>query len=195
MGNIRSKKGPKQLSFFRESPRSFGGSAQKSHPKIARTLSSKESLHLVLKSAHAVGAFSMLRQKNVHKIEEIIRSQAKICRIKIYQFVNVGNHLHLVIKLRDVELFAQFIRAITGIIARHVLKRQRGSEGILRNKESEKQKKFWVARPFTRLIAWGRDYKHIKNYMDKNRRQARSHFVAWGFDVTDFSKIRDLDTA
>jgi REP element-mobilizing transposase RayT len=194
MSKKRSKRGPKQLSFFKESPRSFGGSAQKSHPKFARTLSSKESIHLVLKSAHAVGICSMLRQENVHKVDAIIRIQAKICGIKIYQLVNVGNHLHLVIKLRDHKLFAQFIRAITGVIARHVLKRQRGPKKTSLKMGNETRKQFWVARPFTRLIAWGRDYNFVKNYMDKNRTQARNHFVAWGFDVTDIKKIRLLNT-
>ena len=194
MSKKRSSSGFKQFSFFKESPRIFGGSAQKSHPKFARTLSSKESIHLVLKSVHTVGVYSMLRKENASKVDRIIRSQAKICEIKIYQLVNVGNHLHLVIKLRDHKLFARFIRAITGVIARHVLKRQRGSEKPSLKPASENRKQFWVARPFTRLIAWGRDYNFVKNYMKKNKNQVRSHFVAWGFDVTDLNSIRLLNT-
>jgi hypothetical protein len=55
---------------------------------------------------------------------------------------------------------------ITGLIARHVLKAQRGAAGESKAAEYEKNQ-FWVARPFTRLIAWGRDYEHITKYMKK----------------------------
>jgi hypothetical protein len=31
-----------------------------------------------------------------------------------------------------------------------------------------------MARPFTRIAAWGRDYLALSKYMDKNRAQAKS---------------------
>lgn len=210
----RKTRKPRQASFFDDKPalRFFGGALlNKSNPKIARPLSKKEPIHLVLKSARAFGPSSMLQKYNVTKIDSLIRNQAKLNNVKIYRFVNVGNHLHLVIKLEDPKLFAKFIRAVTGLIARHVLKRERGpgissaEEFSIPKKASpqdqamHKKNQFWVARPFTRLIAWGRDYNYVSGYMDKNQNQAngqtnKGSFVAWGFDFTDPKMIRAMNT-
>ncbi|HEY8269707.1 MAG TPA: transposase [Pseudobdellovibrionaceae bacterium] len=185
-----------QLSFFNKKiPRVFGGSLLKGNAKVQRPLSTKESIHLVLKSGQALGAYSMLQQRNAGKIDDIIRFHAKKCGVKIYHFVNVGNHLHLVIKLSDLKLFAKFIRTITGLIARHVLKKQRGpKQEDSPALGSKKTPSFWVARPFTRLIAWGKDYNFVAGYMKKNRNQAKRYFIPWGFDVVDPDLIQFLNT-
>jgi len=176
--------------------RAFGGTLLKSNPKTARPLSSKESIHLVLKSGRAFGSQSMLQQHNVKKIESLIRHQAAKCEIKIYHLVNVGNHLHLIVKLRDTKLYAQFIRAITGLIARHVLHKERGLARD--NIPKSNQQRFWIARPFTRLIAWGRDYDRVSHYMEKNKNQSlavrKVVFKAWGFEITDPKMILGLNS-
>jgi REP element-mobilizing transposase RayT len=183
-----------QLSMFKDKVlRHFGGALLKGNAKVARPLSTKEPVHLVLKSAQAIGAKSMLHTYNVNRIDKIIRTHAKLCRIRIYHLVNVGNHLHLVIKLDDRKEFSKFIKTITGLIARHVLKAQRGPAVEL-STAARKKTQFWVARPFTRLIAWGRDYGHIKRYMKKNINDAKRCFIPWGFDVTDPTLIRMLNT-
>ncbi len=196
MAKRKAKKTSKQMSFFKEMPekRHFGGSRLKSNPKTARPLNSKEAIHLVLKSSWATGSKSMLQKYNCDKIDYIIRSTAKKCEIRIYHFVNVGNHLHLVIKLDNLELYPKFIRAITGLISRHVLKRERGPVD-LSGKRVLRKIRFWVARPFSRIIAWGRDFKHIKNYMEKNRGQAKSAYPAWGFEIIDLKMIQALNTS
>ncbi|HEY8269277.1 MAG TPA: hypothetical protein VIG33_00190, partial [Pseudobdellovibrionaceae bacterium] len=127
--------------------------------------------------------------------DKIIRHHAKQCRIRLYHLVNVGNHLHLVIKLDDRKLYSKFIRAITGLIARQVLKAERGPAQGKSDLNIESQKKgFWVARPFTRLIAWGRDYNFITGYMNKNKDQAQRFFTPWGFDILDPEFIQFLKT-
>ncbi|OFZ18765.1 MAG: hypothetical protein A2Z20_01400 [Bdellovibrionales bacterium RBG_16_40_8] len=188
--------------------RFFGGSLLKGHAKLARPLSTKEPIHLIMKSKQAIGSRSMLRSYNVKKIDSIISKQAKLSGITIYQLVNVGNHLHLVIRITNLFFYDRFIRATTGIIARHVTKQQRRN-GLKFLSQTELKartraqsqspvgaERFWDARPFTRLIAWGRDYQHIKNYMDKNKSQAnlRQYFIAWGFDTTDAVNIQYLNT-
>ncbi|NUJ57979.1 transposase, partial [Cobetia marina] len=132
-----------------------------------------------------------LHHRNADRVETIVRGLAKRKGIRLYHFVNVGNHLHLVLKIDRKQLrvgrdaFQSFIRAATGLIARHVLRAERGSA---------KQMKFWQARPFTRLIAWGRDYQHVHRYMTKNAAQARGSFRDWGFSVTEPGKIKWLET-
>lgn len=183
-----------QLSLFKNKIlRQFGGALLKGNAKVARPLSTKETVHLVLKSAQALGAKSMLHTYNVNKIDEIIRTHARLCRIRIYHLVNVGNHLHLVIKLDDRKEFSKFVRVITGLIARQVLKAQRGPAAES-SAVAHKKTQFWVARPFTRLIAWGRDYEYITRYMKKNINDAKRYFIPWGFDMTDPVLIQMLNT-
>jgi REP element-mobilizing transposase RayT len=170
----------------------FGGSRLKSNPKVERPLCSKRAIHLVLKSNWAMGSFSMLQRYNSRKIDFIIRMAAEKCSIKIYHLVNVGNHLHLVFKLKDVNDYPRFIRAITGMIARHVLRRERGPS--LTPKKNLRRVKFWLARPFTRIITWGRDYNHVHQYMEKNTKDAKTVFTAWGFDVVDIKMVQLLST-
>jgi REP element-mobilizing transposase RayT len=171
--------------FKEKIPRQFGGARLKSNPKIKRPLSTKYAIHLVLKSELARGNKSFLRARNVDRIDQIVRGRAKKCGVRILHFVNVGNHIHLVVKLHDRQAYASFIRVVTGLIARHVLQAQRNaSKGL----------KFWQARPFTRLVSWGRDYNRVKRYMEKNREQARGGFTDWGFSVTDPWKIANLDS-
>ncbi len=185
-----------QHSFFKNKiSRNFGGSVLKSNPKSARPLSTKESIHLVLKSQYAVGNKSMLQTENVKAIESIVHRQAKSCGIKVYHYVNVGNHIHLVIKLSRHHLYAKFIRAVTGLIARHVMKKERGLTPTEPGKYLKKEN-FWMARPFSRIISWGKDFLTVTRYMRKNKTQAywRKQFVAWGFEVVDPVKIQLMST-
>ncbi len=173
----------KQLSFLsfdiKPVSRQFGGALLKGNPKEKRPLSLKNPLHLVLKSKNTFGANSMLAKAHASRIDRLVRKQAGCCGVKIYHFVNVGNHLHLVIRLQDRRLYHVFIRAISGLIARQVLGKERGSQreaqdSSLDMKPVMKTKKFqfWVARPFTRFVTWGADYKNLSLYMKKNQAQA-----------------------
>ena len=91
------------------------------------------------------------------------------------------------IKIDNLRLYKRFIRSVTGLIARHVLNAQRGSPQYV---------KFWVARPFTRILSWGRDYDYVKRYMEKNKGQScfRAAFIDWGFSVTEPQAVMTLDT-
>lgn len=182
------KKVTQLLLFQNKVPKFFGGKLLKGNAKIKRPLSTKHALHLVLKSERAMGQNSMLQRRNARPIEQILRVQGQKCGVKIDRFVNVGNHLHLVIRITNRELYKKYIRAVTGLIARHVLRKQRGVADA-RLKSSQK---FWAARPFTRLIQWGKDFKRVSQYLNKNRNQAL--FVAWGFDLLDAQDIYFLNT-
>lgn len=177
------KKASRNLELFKNrTPRQFGGMLLKGNAKCRRPLSTKNAIHLVLKSKVAFGARSLLSPRNAAAVESIIRKRAGRGGVRIYHFVNVGNHLHLVVRLGKQRSFPSFIRSVTGLIARHVLGAERGrARGV----------RFWQARPFTRIVSWGRDYIRLRGYMAKNEAQA---FVAWGFSVTDAAKIAALDT-
>ena len=188
------KRSSRQLSLFKQKlSRQFGGTRLKGNAKVARPLSTKHAIHLVLKSELAKCDRSFLRRRNSARIDQIVRGQARAKGIRLYHFVNVGNHLHLVLRLERAtplagrRAFHSFIRAVTGLIARQVLSAERGqAKGI----------RFWQARPFTRIVSWGRDYNRIKAYMTKNSEQAgaRRHLIDWGFGFTSERAIAQMDT-
>lgn len=161
----------KQLGFEileRKSVAYFGGAYLKnSNPKEKRPISTKRSMHLVMRSLVAKGSKSLLRRDQ--DIREIISFQAKHFGVKIYRFANSGNHLHLVVLPRSRQAFNGFIRAISGLIARKILRVERGSAA-----DTKKLSKstFWEKRPFTRIVEWGRDYKQVCNYLLQNTLEA-----------------------
>ena len=186
---------PKQLAFFQKRQRFFGGNLLRSHPKEARPLSTKEAVHIVLKSEWAIGPASLLRHADF--VDQTIRYWAKKCGVEVYQLVNVGNHLHLVVRLTKLSLYKKFIRTITALIARHVGQRRRGPARSSITDEAnqpESHFQFWLARPYTRIIAWGKDWENILKYMRKNRLDAqRLPIDSWinvhilGFDFETLS--------
>ncbi len=139
---------------------SFGGkiSSSKGNPKSKRPLATKQAIHLVLKSSRAQGKHSFLLFSK--EIEAILRKQALKFGVKIYDFANAGNHLHLVIRIHSRETYKSFIRAISGLLMRKVfgVEKGRGAATAL-----------WDARPFTRILSWGKDFSGVKNYLRINR--------------------------
>jgi len=178
-----------------EASKVFGGTLLKGNAKGPRPLSSKAPLHLVLKANRGFGTRSMLHPEHVKKVNACVRRQAEATGIRLYHFVNVGNHLHLVVKIHDRKRFAAFIRAISGLIARQVLGVERGSGAtktdqfnrlkreVPKNEESKQSLRlgYWIQRPFTRVANWGRDYSGLSQYMLKNQRQVSR----WGIDISD----------
>lgn len=142
--------------------RYFGGAyLNKGNPKKKRPISIKNTSHLVMRSLLAVGPLSLLRHDK--KIREIIEGQAKLSGVKVYRLANGGNHLHMIVLPRSRVAFNGFIRAVTGLIARTVLKAERGDpKGV----------QFWERRPFTRIVEWGQDYKNTCAYLLQNTLEA-----------------------
>ena len=153
-----------QLALFQfEVKNLFGGTILKSHPKCPRPFSRKQALHLVLRSSLAKGEKSFLQKKHRKTIEALVHKQARDAGLKIFRYQNVGNHLHILVRVYYRPGLAKFLRAISGIIARKVLGAERGRG---------QDKQFWDGRPCSRVVHWGRDYKGVLGYFEKNRLQA-----------------------
>lgn len=156
----------KQLEFKGcEKPKDwFGGKyLNKSHAKSHRPLSTKDPIHLVLRSKKAKGALSFLHHKQFRKVNGLVSQIAKKYGIRIYDYANVGNHLHILVKLRSIPGWKAFIRELTGRLAQVV-------QGL---GARDKQKGFWDQRPFTRIVrGWRKAYRIMKDYMIKNKLEA-----------------------
>ena len=129
----------------------------------ARPLSRKDSLHIVMRSSHAKGAWSFQNPKQIKKIGTFIQEFSKAKGIQILSLANVGNHLHLHVKITNRTLYKAWIRGLTSAIAMMVA----GLEGLAQLKKQNQ--KFWDYRPFTRVVSSLKSFLNLKDYIEINK--------------------------
>ncbi len=132
----------------------FGGSLLNgNNPKSKRPLDSKMPVLLTLRGARG----GMRLPKSHAKVNEIVFDTAKKYGVRIYEFANVGNHLHILIRVLKLRFWAAFIRELTGRIASLM-------KALLNIAE-----KFWLYRPHTRIVrGWKKAYRIAKDYIYLN---------------------------
>jgi REP element-mobilizing transposase RayT len=165
---------------------SFGGDLMRGRRKSARVFDPKRPLHVVLRSSRATGKQSLKRFER--KISEILNRQCEVHGVRVYERANAGNHLHFVLRAPSRRALRAFLKAVCGLIARKVTGCERGLalRPINTHTKSTKQEssrpapsvatpnlaRFWDARPFSRVVSWGRDFADLKNYLHLNRVEA-----------------------
>ena len=103
-----------------------GGDSGKGKRKVERPLSRKKWIHLVLKSDKAKGKYSFLSAKNKTVVEGLLKQKAKKFGVSVADMANVGNHIHLKIKITSRESFQKFLKSVTTLIARRVTGARKG---------------------------------------------------------------------
>lgn len=146
-----------------------GGAIDQGKRKLKRPLDPRKPVHLVLKSSHAKGKLSLLGFKNRPRIEIIVRERARQFGIKLHDWQNVGNHLHLVASFKRRENLQDFLRTIAALIARHVTGARRGKPF---------GKRFWDRLAFSRVIFGRVGFGHARSYVVKNRIEAEEGIEA-----------------
>jgi len=176
----------------------FGGALlKKSHPKKPRPISTKNSMHLTLRSSKAKGerSFTANRQRRL-LIENKIHEVAEKFGVNIYKLAIVGNHIHILLRVTYRRGFISFLRSITGIIARIILGTERGQAKAGGGTEARRTKstRFWDQRPWTRVVSWMKDFTNVKNYVQKNFNEAMG-YVAYTPRKTSASARKYTSTA
>ena len=173
-----------QFSFFKANERFFGGRLLHGRRRRQRPLSTKEPIHIVLRSSWAQGPFSFLLIKNKKVIERLIESYAKEYAIKVYGKALVGNHFHLIIQIPSRKSYNRFIRVLSSRIASHVMRQQsfKNFQKLIFNQNAGdppgaqeiqgKGQAFWQFRPWTRVMHWGRDFQICRKYLLQNTLEA-----------------------
>lgn len=158
---------PKQLSFLKAPSLSYGGTLLRTRKGRAsgRPLSIKDSLHLVLRSSKATGKWSFRLPSHKRKILQIIEKFAGKYSVQIKSFANVGNHLHIHLRLQTRAGYRPFIRAITGAIAVAVT----GATRWNRSRQQIGKLKFWDYRPFTRVVRGFQATLRLQDYIRINQ--------------------------
>lgn len=169
-----------QLSFFKANQRFFGGRLIHGRRRGRRPLSTKEPIHIVLRSSWARGPFSFLLTKNKKAIERLIQIYARQYAIKVYSRAIVGNHFHLIIQISSRKSYNRFIRVLSSQIASHVMRSQSFQEFQKHFLEQHagdpptaaevqgKGQAFWQFRPWTRVMHWGKDFQACRKYLTQN---------------------------
>ena len=156
--------------------KAYGGSLAKTRSGRAgpRPLATKQSMHLSMKSSKATGQWSFLKSKNDRIVRDIILRFAKKYGVQIRTLANVGNHLHMQVRLTNRHSYAAFIRAITGAIAIKVTGKNRW-ENSTGDSLKNKKLKFWDHRPFTRIVTSLREILNLKDYIQINALEGMGH--------------------
>lgn len=156
----------KQFEFGSATKRrmTFGGASLKGNAREKRPFHKHMHTHLVMRSRLAVGEKSMLRRNNRARVDAIVQQMSRRFFVKVERYVNVGNHLHLLIKAPNREAQANFLRTISGRIARLIMNSEKGRPA--------KFEQFWDAKPFTSLVAYGKHFKNILFYLSLNSLEA-----------------------
>lgn len=167
----------KQQLLLKNEPKAYGGELLKTRKgrSRGRPLDTKNSTHMVLRSTQAKGDWSFLKPHNAKRVRDIFTRFSRKYGVKVIALVNVGNHLHVHLKLTTRHTYKPFVRAVTGAIAMAITGRTRwNSTAPLRSMSTksdanEKPKlKFWDYRPFTRVVIGWRAVLTLKDYLRIN---------------------------
>jgi REP element-mobilizing transposase RayT len=134
-----------------------GGAVRRGCRKLERPVSVRRPMHVVLSSDKARGPWSL--RKHAPAVQEALRAMAQRFAIRIYDFANVGSHLHLLVRARRRESFQAFLRSFAGIVARRVTGARRGRPCG----------RFFSGIAWSRVVGWGRDYLGVRHYVFRNQ--------------------------
>jgi REP element-mobilizing transposase RayT len=142
--------------------RVHGGEYAIGKRKTARPFSSQKPIHVVMRATKAKGPMALWTSRNSKNVAAIVKKRAKASDIRIYQFSNNGNHLHILLRSKHKLDFQNFLKTVAGHIAQMMTKAHRGAP----------KGKFWDALTFTRVGDWQRAYDNLKDYVLQNLYEA-----------------------
>lgn len=168
----RAAKRSSQMKFQSAQIRSelrFGGSLMKTAKgRGARPVSSKDPMHLVLRSTKAKGRFGFAYKTNLKRVNDVVRRHCLKYGVKLIEYSNKFNHLHLLVKFPSRAIYLRFIRSLTGALALAVT----GASKLKSIKSLFGRRGFWDSRPFTRVVRSYGGYKVAKDYVVLNQLEA-----------------------
>ena len=165
----------KQLQMLKREKEFFGGRRLTTRAERARPrpLSTKYSMHVVLRSSQAKGEWSFRKKGNPEKIKLILHRYAAKYGVTLYSCANVGNHLHLHLKLANRHTYPAFIRSLTAALVLAIT----GA-----SKLQKLGRKFWDYRPYTRIVKGRRGFLGLNDYIAVNQLEG----LGWKRDYSAF---------
>ena len=190
-----------QLELLKKQKSAYGGSLYTTREarNEKRPLAVKNTMHLVLRSSKALGAWSLTKGRHEPEIRRIVKKFAERFGVRVLSLAVVGNHLHFQIKLSNRFLYTPFIRAVSAAIAMSVTGVNKWTKGDIKMpsghsklslvsaakaKSSEKPSAklpgkrrlgFWEGRPFTRIVESFQGFLNLRNYIWLNQIEGYGH--------------------
>jgi len=166
----------KQYAFtgrdFAKPADSFGGSLLKGNPKGKRPLDSKMPILLTLRAEKSVLRLPRTFGIVAATVDQVARKHG----ITIYSQANVGNHMHMLMKLPGARRWAAFIRELTGRIAQLVGTLLNGTGDGSALRAGAGAGGFWKFRPHTRIVrGWRKAFRIAQQYIYLNQLEAEGH--------------------
>ena len=143
---------------------SHGGDHTQGKRKTRRPIDPRQALHVVLRSSRARGELSLLHPKHCDPIHQFTHKLAKRWGVRLYRYANVGNHIHLLIKVPSRAVWQRFLRELAGGIAIIVTGARKGVALV----KNDNGRGFWDGLAFTRIVHFGRDFVNMGRYLIKN---------------------------
>jgi hypothetical protein len=128
-----------------------GGGIKLGQRKTSRPLEPSLPLYLVLRSSRAKGSWSLKRPATEARVKETLSTLASRHKIKVFEFVNGGDELHLLMRAKSRPGFQAFLRSFAGLTARAVTGAKKGKPAG----------KFWDGLTFSRVVAWGDEFDKV----------------------------------
>lgn len=144
----------KELRYIKRN--THGGMSFRKRRKTKRPLIPGAITHLVLASSKATGDRNFLRQNKL--VTKLLKERSRKHFIEIVQFMNMGNHLHLKVRFKNITAFQNFLRTFTGLLARKLTQAHRGA-GFGR---------FWDGIAYTRVLTSKFEELGLRVYFEGN---------------------------
>ncbi len=136
-----------------------GGDVRRGKRKIRRPIVTKTPMHVTFRSTRARGAWSFTSGVNRIRVSELAYETAQRFNVHLYGFENVGNHVHLVLRVKHRRDLQAFLRVFG----------QRLMFLITGACKGNPVGRFFDAVAYSRVVSWGRDFNNLKQYLFKNR--------------------------
>ncbi|MCC7440543.1 MAG: transposase [Bdellovibrionales bacterium] len=174
-----SRRKTAQLSLFRGSLARatalkpvHGGEESLGRRKARRPLDPRRPVHVTLRSERARGRFSLLAPRVRFTVKKLVLRAAERHRVHVLRFVNVGNHMHVLVKAPTREAFQNFLRQAAGHVAQAVTGARKGAPCAGRHSEASAPRRFWDALAYSRVVKTPHEELGLQRYFLKNLAEA-----------------------
>lgn len=106
----------------------------------------------------------LLQERRSRLIYDFTQKTARRWGVRLYRYANVGNHIHLLIKVPSRAVWQRFLRELSGGIAILVTGARKG-EALEKNSND---RGFWDHLAFSRIVYFGKDFETMGRYLVKN---------------------------
>lgn len=151
----------------------YGGTSVWGARRRQRPFDPGKPLHVILKSGHARGDWSLLRTRHRKWLLDLVPTLGRKHHVRVISWVNVGNHLHLVLQTRTRENLQGFLKELPGRTAMRVTGARKGRPLDL-PVVSGRRPAFWDQIAWSTVVQPGRQLRGVLAYLDRNRAQAGS---------------------